>query len=340
MRLQFYFFLAFFSFFLQSKKLYSQDTQFSQYYAAPTYLNPGLTGINQRGLAGINQRSQWPNVESGFESFSAYLYHHIEDYSSSVGMIFLNDKEGLVGLQSTMLGIQYAYQFQINPKWMIRPGFQASYFTRDLNFHKLTFGDQFDNTGLINPTNEAFDTGLKKSFFDLSSGIIMFSTNLWWGVSVHHMTEPNQSITGSTSPLKRKFSLHGGYRLLLNRERSTNNRERSLTPTFNYRNQAGFEQLDVGMYLLLHPLLTGVWYRGIPIKKQNNIAQNESIIFLVGLKNNRFAFGYSYDYTLSDLGVGTGGTHEISMAYVFKIGNKRKPSRNVRQLRCPIPFGF
>ena len=37
--------------------LHAQDPQFSQYYAAPLYLNPGLVGINQKGRMGINYRT-------------------------------------------------------------------------------------------------------------------------------------------------------------------------------------------------------------------------------------------------------------------------------------------
>ncbi|MEM7297033.1 MAG: type IX secretion system membrane protein PorP/SprF, partial [Bacteroidota bacterium] len=45
---------------VQENTLQAQDPQFSQYYAAPLYLNPGLVGINQKGSMGINYRTQWP----------------------------------------------------------------------------------------------------------------------------------------------------------------------------------------------------------------------------------------------------------------------------------------
>ncbi|MEO9870059.1 PorP/SprF family type IX secretion system membrane protein [Ekhidna sp.] len=336
------FFITIFSVLCQENTLKAQDPQFSQYYAAPLYLNPGLVGINQKGRMGINYRTQWPNLDANFETFSAYADYHFEDYFSSAGIIFTRDQEGIAGLNSTSIGLQYAYQLQINYDWTFRAGVQGAYVIRDLNFDKLTFGDQFDNTGLVRPvTGEVFNTGLNAKFFDLSFGGILYNPSIWIGAALHHVLEPNQSIAGGDAPLPRRFSIHGGYRISLNPgSRKTGIGERSITPTFNYRTQGNFDQLDVGAYFTLSPVLVGLWYRGLPIKNLDGITNNESIILMLGLQTNRATFGYSFDYTLSDLGIGTGGAHEISIAYSFSLGDPLKPAADVRRLRCPIPFIF
>ncbi|MFK7952072.1 MAG: type IX secretion system membrane protein PorP/SprF [Ekhidna sp.] len=325
----------------QDNTLTAQDPQFSQYYAAPLYLNPGLVGINQKGRMGVNYRSQWPNLEANFETFSGYFDYHIEDYYSSVGIIFNRDKAGRAGLQSTSVGIQYAYQFQLNYQWTFRPGIEAAYYFRDLDFNNLIFGDQLSNTGANGlPTSETF-SGLSARFFDLSFGGVLYNPSLWLGVSLHHVLEPNTSINGGEDPLARKFSLHGGYRIPLNPGSTrTGVGERSITPSFNYKTQGDFDQLDIGAYFTLDPILVGVWYRGIPIKQLDGISNSEALIFMLGLQSKRTTFGYSYDYTISDLGIGTGGAHEISIAYSFSLGDPLKPAADVRRLKCPIPFIF
>ncbi|WP_420316031.1 type IX secretion system membrane protein PorP/SprF [Ekhidna sp.] len=326
----------------QENTLQAQDPQFSQYYAAPLYLNPGLVGINQKGRMGINYRSQWPNLDANFETFSAYFDYHFEDYYSSAGIIFTRDQEGIAGLNSTSIGLQYAYQLQLNYKWTFRPGVQAAYYIRDLNFDKLTFGDQFDNTGQVRPTTgEVFNTGLNAQFFDLSFGGVLYNPSLWLGGALHHVLEPNQSIAGGNAPLPKRFSIHGGYRIPLNPLTTrTDLGERSITPSFNYRTQGDFDQLDLGAYFTLDPILVGLWYRGIPIKNTDGVVNNEAIIFMIGMQSNRATFGYSFDYTISDLGIGTGGAHEISIAYSFSLGDPLKPAADVRRLKCPIPFIF
>ena len=166
--------------------LMAQDPQFSQYYAAPLYLNPGLVGINQMGRVGLNYRSQWPNLQANFQTTSAYIDYHIEDYYSSIGLLFTSDQEGIAGLKSTTVGLQYAYQLSLNQTWTFRPAVQAAYYLRDLDFDKLTFGDQFDNTGQISPgTSEIFNTGLNARFFDLSFGGILYNPSIWFGTAIH-----------------------------------------------------------------------------------------------------------------------------------------------------------
>lgn len=324
----------------------AQDPQFSQYYAAPLYLNPGLTGINQKGRAGVNYRNQWPSIDANYVTYSAYVDYFFEEQYSALGLIVNRDQEGLAGLRSTNVGLQYAYQLNLNYNWTFRPGVEASYYWRDLNFSALTFGDQFDETGQVRPvTVEAFNTGLNANFFDLAFGGILYSGNLWFGAAMHHVLEPNQAVAGGDDPLSRKFSLHGGYKIpfskLSNKSRpNPDQRERSMTPTINYKQQGPFKQLDVGLYLTLEPVLVGLWYRGLPIEGFNNTKNSEAFITMIGFNTGSTTIGYSFDYTISDLGIGSGGAHEISITYAFSLADPRKPSREVRELRCPVPFIF
>jgi type IX secretion system PorP/SprF family membrane protein len=320
----------------------AQDLQFSQYYAAPLYLNPGLAGINQQGRAGVNYRNQWPSIPNSFETFSAFIDYYLEDYSSSVGFIVTSDREGLVGLRSTTVGLQYAYEVYLNYDWAFRPGIQASYTLRDVNFDKLVFGDQLTASGIQNPTRENFNTGQNVGYFDLALGGILYNKNIWVGMSYFNLLEPNQAIIDKESVLFRRFSLHGGYKFLIGPPppRVGKSRERSITPTFNYKTQSRFDQLDIGVYTTLEPIFFGLWYRGIPIKTFESFPNNESLIFMVGVIQNNISIGYSYDYTLSNLGIAAGGAHELSVLVSFNWGDPRKPSRDVRQLKCPVPFQF
>ena len=325
-------------------KLVAQDPQFSQYYAAPLYLNPALVGIHQKGSFGVNYRNQWPNIEAQFETYSFYVDNHFEDQYMSGGLIFTTDREGILGLQSNTIGLQYAYQLQLNHLWTFRPGMEVAYSMRDLNFEKLTFGDQFDQTGLVNTTSaEGLNTGEKARYFDLAFGGIFYNPKMWIGGAVHHLTEPNQSLMGDVVKLPRRISVHGGYRLPLGSSRvsaRSREREKSITPSFSYRTQGAFDQLDVGAFVTLNPLILGAWYRGIPVRKLDGVANSESIVFMIGIQQAKTSIGYSFDYTISDLGIGTGGAHEISYTYSFSLADPKKPPLDARRLRCPVPFIF
>lgn len=329
-----------------SHSVTAQDPQFSQFYAAPLYLNPAFAGSTQQGRVGINYRNQWPSIDANFTTVSAYADFFIEDKNSGVGGILTRDYVGIVGLQSISLGLQYAYQFQITKDISFRPGVQVAVVNRSINFDDLRFGDQFDpNTGqVINPTSEALNNGQSKFFPDLSFGGLVFSKNAWLGVAVHHITEPNQSILGEADNLDRKFSLHAGWKFyfrpgVLGTGFFARPRERSLAPVIQYRNQGPFSQADVGLYYTFEPLIIGTWYRGIPFQEVNGFANNESIVLLLGLtlkgEKDILNIGYSYDYTISQLGVGSGGAHEFSLVYSWPIRNPRKPPKDKLIIPCP-----
>jgi type IX secretion system PorP/SprF family membrane protein len=325
----------------------AQDPQFSQFYAAPLYLNPAMAGSTGQARAGINYRNQWPAIDANFTTMSAYFDYFIEDKNSAVGMIITRDQEGLAGLRSLSVGLQYAYELQINENLGFRPGIQVAVFNRDINFEKLTFGDQFDPTTgqfLDQPTAESFNTNFSKTFFDVSFGGVLFTRTAWLGVSAWHLTEPNQSIIDEQSPLPMKLSFHGGFKFYLKSGATgsgiyTRKAERSIAPAIQYRHQGKFDQMDVGLYFTAEPIVLGLWYRGVPFKNIEDFVNNESIVLLLGFTKlgakDAINIGYSFDYTISKLGSGSGGAHEFSLVYTWPMRNPRKPPKDKLVIPCP-----
>jgi type IX secretion system PorP/SprF family membrane protein len=323
----------------------AQDPQFSQFYAAPLYLNPAFAGATQQGRVGINYRNQWPSIDANFTTISAFADFYIEDKNSGVGALLTRDNVGLLGIQSVNFAVQYAYQLRITKGLSFRPGFQASIYNRSVNFSKLTFGDQFDpRTGeIINPTAETL-RGENIFFPDIAAGGLLYTPNAWLGFAAHHLTQPNQSITGSNDRLYRKISAHVGWKYYFRPGVTgtgvyAHEQERSVAPTVQYRHQGQFDQADVGLYFTFEPIIVGTWYRGIPFKEVNGFTNNESLVILVGLtlkgKNDILNIGYSYDYTLSQLGPGSGGAHEFSLVYSWPTRNPRKPPKDKLIIPCP-----
>lgn len=325
----------------------AQDPQFSQFYAAPLYLNPAFAGSTGQARAGINYRNQWPSLEANFTTQSVYADYFIEDKRSGVGLLVSRDVEGLAGLRSLQVAAQYSYELEITKKLGFRPGFQVAMFQRDVNFDKLTFGDQFDPTtgALINPeTAEQFNTNFSKIFVDLSTGGVLFTRTAWLGVAAHHLNRPNQSIIGEESTLPIKYSVHGGLKFKMRPGLQGSgvymrNTERSISPAVQYRHQGQFDQLDLGVYFTLEPIVLGAWYRGIPFKAVNGFVNNESIVLLLGFAQlgakDAINIGYSFDYTVSRLGIGSGGAHEFSLVYTWPMRNPRKPPADKLVIPCP-----
>jgi type IX secretion system PorP/SprF family membrane protein len=327
----------------------AQDPQFSQFYAAPLYLNPAFAGATGQARAGLNYRNQWPAIDANFTTMSAYFDYFIADKKSGVGVLLTRDQEGLVGLRSLSLGLQYSYELEITDYLGFRPGIQVGIMNRDLNFNKLTFGDQFDpSTGQVVDVSSAelaaLNTNFSKTFFDMAFGGVLFTKVAWLGVSANHLTEPNQSIIDEDSKLPMKLSFHGGFKYFMKPGVVGNGvysrkAERSIAPAFQYRHQGNFDQMDLGVYFTFEPLVLGTWYRGVPFKSLNSYVNNESIVLLLGFTKlgakDAINLGYSFDYTISKLGPGSGGAHEFSLVYTWPMRNPRKPDPDKLMIPCP-----
>jgi type IX secretion system PorP/SprF family membrane protein len=327
----------------------AQDPQFSQFYAAPLYLNPAFAGSTNQGRAGVNYRNQWPAIDANFTTLSAFADFYLEDYNSGIGVLITRDYVNLVGVQNIGIAFQYSYDLEIVKGLSFRPGIEVGVNNRSINFGKLVFGDQLDpNTGAINgPTAEAL-RGSNRFFPDISTGGLFYTSFAWIGFAAHHLTTPNISLSGEQADLPIKYSVHGGYKFFLKpgvvgtgiyaREA-----ERSIAPALQWRHQGPYDQLDIGAYFTLEPLLIGAWYRGVPYKQVNGYVNNESIVMLVGMtilkgtptRREVLNIGYSYDYTISQLGPGSGGAHEFSLVYSWPIRNPRKPPKEKMVIPCP-----
>lgn len=323
----------------------AQDPQFSQFYANPLYLNPALTGGALAPRATINYRNQWPALSANFVTTSFGLDHYISKVNSGIGMLVTMDSQGLGKLKSTDVSLLYSYQLQISEETFLRAGFQGAFATRSLDYFGLTFGDQYSNQGFTgNPTQEPIiQNGVPQvSYADFSSGLMLYSDWYWAGISAHHINRPNQAFSSlDVARLPLKASFHGGLRIPFGGYTYLGNeidREKTISPAFQYKKQGRFDQFDAGLYVTYAPMVFGTWYRGLPIKKyEPSINNHESLIFLVGYRQDAFSFGYSYDATISTLGMGSGGAHEISLSYTFENfpPNGPRTKRKDKQLSCP-----
>lgn len=336
-------FLAFGAFCCISPNTKAQDAQYSQFYAAPLYLNPALTGASELTRIGVNYRNQWPGLDHSFNSYSAYIDHYIFDYNSGVGLIFNGSQESMANLSTNEIGLSYAYRLKLGEDMFFRIGGMVSYMQRDAFFSDLVFGAQIDIiNGTIGDITDELDgvpIDSRYSFVDYSFGGMFYSDKIWLGASAHHITEPNTSfVEDQISKLPMKLSAQGGIRFDLpgmRRDYVTHGyAERSVSFAFNYKQQDPFNQLDVGTELYLEPLVLGLWYRGLPTK--NDLPNNEAIIGLVGFSlDSGLDIGYSYDVTISKLGQkNSGGAHEVSLTYRLLWGDPKSRNARARTIPC------
>ncbi len=312
--------------------LKAQDAQFTQFYAAPMYLNPAFTGVTYEHRFVANYRNQWPGIKRAYQTYMASYDYNMSDINSGLGITVMQDRAGTAGLTHTQFGINYAYHFKVSKLAEIRLGANLNYNMKRIDFGKLRFNDQITTGSSISTEAANYE---QLNFMDFAAGALLNSTEYWLGLSAKHLTQPNSSLTGDRVPLPLSLSLHGGYRFIIE-QKSKNDIKRYISPAFNYRHQQKYDQLDIGVYYYHLPLNVGLWYRGLPFKNYGpTYSSRESIAILVGFDITEYnlRIGYSYDLTISKLGVANSlGGHEVSL--VYEIAKKKKKTRRVL-VSCP-----
>ncbi|RMG23617.1 MAG: type IX secretion system membrane protein PorP/SprF [Bacteroidetes bacterium] len=315
-------------------RLSAQDPQYSQFYSNLVLLNPAFTGSGIGPRIAMNYRAQWVKIPGYYKQF-AFSYDqpvHFLGTTQGLGVSFASDVAGEGNLTKLGVSLNYAYQIDITDEHTLRFGLSGGFQQASIDFYKLRFPDQIDpRGGFVDPTQEPGPAGgLSQSNIrpDISAGVTYFNQYAWIGLTVNHITEPEERFYNIGTPvgvdarLPRKFTVTGGIRIPI--ETGNRRREVSITPAFLYKMQGDFYQIDAGMYVNLDPMVFGFWYR-----------HQDAVIGLIGLKTGPFSFGYSYDYTISDLTQSvSGGSHEVALVLEFEQP-RRRVKRKHRRLPCP-----
>ncbi len=298
---------------------HAQDPEFTQFYANPLYLNPAFAGTHRCPRISLNYRNQWPALSGTFVTQSASYDQHVDALYGGLGLMVVSDQAGKGILTTNRVSGIYSYQAKISRSFSVRVGAEATYFQRSLDWSKLTFGDMIDpRRGFIYETGDV-PRGGSVSGIDISAGILGFSDVFYIGVAGHHLTEPDESVIAGASPIPMKLTGHAGAIIPLGNSRYSD--VASISPNILYRQQAGFRQLNMGMYIRKGALTGGVWYRN-----------KDAFIVTLGFQTDIVKFGYSYDVTVSKLANASAGSHEISFQMNFDCKPKR---RTFRTITCP-----
>lgn len=316
-----------------------QDIQFTQFYNAQILANPAFAGAkhNDRGM--FHQRIQWPSLNTSYLSSLLSFDTYLHEYNSGIGVVAFYDQQGNGQISSLSLDAMYTYEVYLGDHLTFRPSLQLGYTNRTVDYSGLYLPEQVTSEGYTEG-NSLGNT--RKGFVDISSGFITYTDHLWFGGTWHHINTPNQSFTGKDSELPDRLALMGGYKIHVMKQNaqlfSGLHKEYSITPTFYYKSQGKFDQLDLGLYGNADQMILGVWYRGIPFKKYDpELHNSESIAALIGWHYHQYNITYSYDFIVSELNaVRVGGSHEINITFV----NQRKYGKKKVTKRIPCPNLF
>ena len=302
--------------------IHAQDPVFSQFYAHPLGVNPAFAGKTEGGSAALNYRNQWPGINQAYVTYAASYDQYFSYINSGFGLSILTDDAGRGLYKTTDLSIYYAYHVRYNRNLQMRLGIEAGYINSRVDWSRLVFLDQLDPEfgamspgGLPYPTDEVPPLdGNAVSVLDVSMGVLVYNDKFYGGLALKHLNSPQFSFLKINEDLieglPMTISLHGGAEL--NLITLGKRGQVFISPNFQYLNQGGFNQLNIGTIFRYYKVGTGVWYRHTSVNP-------DALIFLIEGRQNNIRVTYSFDMTLSRL-QGTGGAHEISVIMNFDNG--------------------
>ncbi len=296
-----------------SLQLKGQDPEFSQFYANPLYLNPAFTGTSEYQRVVTNYRNQWPNRGNTYVTYNFTYDEYVSSIRSGIGVKLMYDRELNGVVNSINTSFLYSYHIKANDQLFFTMALEAGFIYKQFNTSGLIFPGMIDQgTGTIIGTYPLpFEDG-QKIFPDFSFGMAGQAGNVYFGAALHHLTQPDQSIIegDQVGRLPLKITLHAGAKSHQFHQ-GLISKEFTLSPNLIYRQQGAFKQINTGIYMKEDWLAFGMWYR-------NNLSvRPDALIAMIGIQRPKFQFGYSFDFSLSNISAYSYGSHEISLTFFF-----------------------
>lgn len=310
----------------------AQDAEFSQFYAAPSYLNPAMIGFTNEARLGLNYRLQMPDFGDAFVTLALAYDQHFEQQNSSIGLLLTGDRAGQGLFNTYSASALYAYQMPLTSRMTMKIGLSAGVFNQSISWGDLVFGDMINpSTGAaIVPTLENPPARTSLTKLDFGLGLTTFSENFIFGISAKHITQPETSFTDSDdldNQLGVRVAINAGYVMYLE-PKSLGSESLYISPNILLVQQSKFNQVNVGAYAGKGPIFGGLWYR-------HTITNADALIMLLGLKAGIFKIGYSHDFNISNLGT-PANAHEISIVFDFgRTDDAARQNRLRRAAECP-----
>lgn len=284
-----------------------QDPQYTQYMYNMSMVNPAYATDSGNINFGALYRAQWVGSEGG-PTTGTFFAHSPLAKKVEAGLSIIHDEIGDVVKESSVFA-DFAYVLKINETNKLSFGLKAGATFFSTNFNGFIYSDELPDP--------AFANNLSKVFPNVGVGTFYFGENYYVGLSspnlltTKHLERQDGVLMTGVETIH--YFLTGGYVFNLNENLK-------FKPAFMARSASGVPlAIDItSNFLINNKVELGVGYR---------VGDAVS-----GLANFRVTpdlrIGYAYDYTLSNLGRFSSGSHEIMVLFdISKNKDKKDDSK-------------
>ncbi len=279
-----------------------QQPLYSQYMFNKFLLNPAITGNVDYIPLRLTARQQWVGIDNAPSTQAVSAHTLLGNKSMGVGGYIFVDRFG----PETKIGVQASYSYILNLNSInskLSFGLALKAFQYKLDYTQMTAIDEGDQV-LVNQNAETAFVP------DADFGVYLQGERYFVGISASQLIQLPIKISDkevNKNSMIRHYYLLGGYKFQLGEkfelEPSVLAKGTEKTP-FN---------LDVNLRAIyLENYWVGVSYR-----------TSGEVIAMLGVKFKSFIFGYSFDYSTSEIKNFQSGSHEIMIGYNFGEGKNK-----------------
>lgn len=270
---------------------------YSQFFMNKYVNNPAFAGVNSKFSVSSNHRYQWVGITDAPRTYTLSINGPTKNLKNGLGACLFTDHVGptiRTGFQAS-----YAYHLNINEKTKLSLSLSGGLLEWKIDGHKLNLTDQND-PALI-------DNIMRTLVPDAKFGFIIYGGNWHFGGAAPNLLQ-NKIVFSNTNntdlnKLEAHYFIHGGYDFEISEAIS-------LAPycLIRYVSPAPV-QAEFGAKLeFKNAVWAGLTYR-----------TGDAASALIGYTYKKnLSFGYSYDFTTSNLSNYSTGTHEILFRVLFQ----------------------
>jgi type IX secretion system PorP/SprF family membrane protein len=297
-------------------------------------INPAVAGHEGYTAINITAREQWLGMKDapGTYAVSAQTRMLRNSFISRSASI---RKRKRVMSRSGRVGYGlYAYTDMAGA--FNRTGFQGTYsYHIPLPKAQLSFGVSFcgfqfrideSKMKLLNPDDQLLlDTKKSALIPDANFGVYYSDAHIYAGISAMQLFQSRLNLGGEADgpgfQMVRHYYATAGYRFEISRDLL-------LEPSFLFKTTEKFiAQIDVNLKTYIkEDYWAGISYRSggsYSLVEESFNGKGSALIFMGGLRVDRYYFGYAFDYTFNAIGARTLGSHEIMAAVKFGDNARR-----------------
>ena len=289
--------------------LSQQDPLSSQYMFNTLTYNPGVAGTSGMICATALNRQQWIGFKGAPSTTVFNISAPVSPFRIKSGIGLLVESDNIGFDKDINLSASYSYLLDLG-MGKLGIGLNLGMLNKTLSpTWQIPSGDAFTPVSgdpLIPENKESYVA------FDAGLGLYYKADRYYASLSVTHINQPKIKFSKGEPYISRHYYLTGGYTLQLP------NPSLELIPSlFAFSDGKVVQVTATSLIRYNKKAWGGVSYRA-----------GDAIIAIVGFELfNGIRLGYSYDFTISDIGKTSSGSHEFMVNYCFDLSLGKSPMK-------------